>query len=409
MLEGAYTFASRWDNPAYVGAGDTYIAIANPGNSGSWEQMYAEYARGTRIMGFTSNPYNGAPGNTSLVGSWWVPFYPPKSGSWLPPLSQWYPYATYDMMDDVRGPSTDNDIPSYIWLLTFWMAQNGGVQRIYNHGIISPTAAQLLWWIDNPKTNFSYENWKATDGEVASYVYGHWSTDITFDSAKSNSTITAYQVSRVDPIPAGYWRVPVTIAFNASGRHLSDIVVKEGPMTLLMSNGSLRNLTGKRIMDVGYDIRGDTIYVSYFWNSSTELSFVFADAVPEPNTPPTASFVADSYHDNITKTFVFDASTSTDLEDPLTALQFRWDWESDGTWDTDFSSDPVAHHQFGAPGNYLVKLQVIDRGGLTGEAQASIEVTDIDIPEFQSIVLVTVSLLIVLVEVAYISRSRKKR
>ena len=407
-LEGEYEYASRWDNPAYVGDGDMYITIANPGNSGSWGQLYAEYARGTRIMGFTSNHYNGAPGNSSLVGAWYSQTIPPVYTDYRSPASQWYPYTPYDMMDTARGPNTDVTLPSVEWQMTFWMAQNGGVRRIYNHGVISASADVLLQWIDNPKTNFSYENWKATDGEVASYVYGRWSTDITFDAAKSNTTSSVYDITRADPISAGYWRVPVTVAFNASGRMISDIVIREGASTLLKSDGSLRNLAGKRVMDVGYDIRGDTVYVSYFWNSSTEISFVFADVGPEPNTAPVASFVADSYHDNITKTFVFDASTSTDFEDPLSALQFRWDWNGDGIWDTDWSANPVAHHQFVAPGEYIVRVQVKDSGGLTSEQQASIEVTDIDIPEFKEVVLVVVPMLVLFVGIARISRSRRK-
>ena len=407
-LEDAYSYASRWDNPAYVGAGDMYITIACPGNSASWEQMYAEYARGTRIMGFTSNYYNGAPGNYSLIGSWYSQTIPPVATRWNAPATEWYPYTPIDMMDAARGPNTDVPLPSAEWQMTFWMAQNGGVRRIYNHGIISSSAAVLLHWIDDPKTNFSYENWKATDGEVASYVYGRWSTDIAFDDANSNSTVTSYQVTRADPISAGYWRVPVTIAFNASGRTLSDILIREGSETLSMSDGSLRNITGKRIMDVGYDIRGETVYVSYFWNDSTELSFVFEDIGPAPNTPPTAWFVVDSYHDNMTKTFVFDASGSSDAEDPLSALQFRWDWDGDGVWDTSWSNDPIAHHQFVMPGNYTVKLQVMDRGGLTSETQATIEVTDIEIPEMPGVFLASVSMLIMLAGIAYISRSRRK-
>jgi hypothetical protein len=410
-LENApgYSYASRWDDPGYVGVGDMYITIACPGNSGSWEQLYAEYARGTRIMGYTSNHYNGAPGNASLIGSWYSQTIPPVYTDYRAPASQWYPYTPYDMMDTARGPNTDITLPSVEWQMTFWMAQNGGVRRVYNHGVVSPSANVLLSWIDNPKTNFSYENWKATDGEVASYVYGRWSTDVNFDAAKSNTTASVYDVTRADPISAGYWRVPITVAYNASGRQLSDIVIKEGALTLHKSDGSLRNVTGKRIMDVGYDIRGDNVYVSYFWNSSTELTFLFSDVGPEPNTPPAASFIADSYHDDLTKTFVFDGSTSTDLEDPLSALQFRWDWNGDGIWDTDWSSDPVAHHQFSAPGNYLVRLQVRDRGGLTGEEQANIEVTDVEVPEFQDMMLVVLPMVVLFVGVAYMSRFRRKR
>jgi hypothetical protein len=408
-LENTYAFASRWDNPSYVGVGDTYISIACPGNSASWEQAFAEFERGTRIMGIASNYYNGAAGNSSLMGSWSSAPIPKVSTSWNPPLSNWYSYTPYDMLDAARGTNTDVILNPDEWNLTFWMAQNGGVRRIYNHGVVTPTASVWLHWIDDPKTNFSYENWKATDGEAASYVDGRWSTDVTYDDARSNATMDVYDVARADPISAGYWRVPVTLAYNASGRHLTDIQIIEGSIVLHMNDGSLRNITGKRVMDVGYDIRGDTIYVSYFWNSSAEIAFVFAESGPEPNTPPTASFVADSYHDNVTKTFVFDASASTDQEDPLSALEFRWDWEGDGFWDTDWSSNPVAYHQFIVPGNYTVKVQVMDRGGLTDEAQANVEVTDIEIPEIGGVFLVTVSMVLIFVCLSSLSRRRSNR
>ncbi len=410
-LENTYTYASRWDNPAYVGVGDSYITIACPGNSGSWEMMYAEYARGTRIMGFTSNFANGAPGNHSLVGSWYGPRIQPLAPRWGAPDSQWYPYTPYDLMDAARGPNTDDATwSSSEWQNIFWTASHGGVQRIYNHGVVSPspTVTMLLHWIDNPKTNFTYENWKATDGEVASYVYGRWSTDVVYDPYLSNSTVTSYTVSRANPIAAGYWRVPVTIAFNATGRHLADINITEGNRTLLMSDGSLRNLSGKRIMDVGYDIRGNTVYVSYFWNASTNLSFVFSDAFPVPNTPPNASFIVDSYYGNITQVFVFDASSSTDAQDPLSALQFRWDWNGDGVWDTGWSSDPIAYHQFTTPGNYTVVLQVMDSGGLTGETQANVQVTDIEIPEMSSVLFGVIGMLAVFASIGYVSRTKKR-
>jgi hypothetical protein len=410
-LENAYTFASRWDNPAYVGVGDMYITIACPGNSASWEMLYAEYARGTRIMGLASNYANGAPGNHSLLGSWYGPAAVLQGPRWGAPDSQWYPYTQYDMMDAARGPNSDGPWPSQMWQDIFWTASHGGVQRFYNHGSVSPspTVTMLLHWVDDPKTNFSYENWKATDGEVASYVYGHWSTDIVYNPSLSNSTVTSYQVSRADPIAAGYWRVPVTVAFNATGRHLADIKITEGNRTLLMSDGSLRNLSGKRIMDVGYDIRGNTIYVSYFWNASTNLSFVFSDAFPVPNTPPNASFIVDSYFGNTTQVFVFDASSSTDVQDPLGSLEFRWDWNGDGVWDTGWSSNPIAYHQFSTPGNYTVLLQVMDSGGLTGETQANVQVTDIEIPEMSNVLFGVVGIMAVFASVAYVSRTKRRK
>lgn len=408
VLEKSFEFASRWDDPRYVGVGDTYISLASPGNSASWAQVFAQYARGTRIMGVSSNLFNGAPGNASLLGSWWVQTDMTEGASWAAPYSQWYPFSPLDLMDAARGPNTDYPLPVGEWNLTFWVAEHGGVRRVYNHGIISESAEALLNWMCDPKTNFSRENWKATDGEVASYVYGRWSTDVELDLQKSNATVASYRVSRADPVAAGYWRVPVTLAFNITGRILADITVAEGERTLSISQGTLRDLDGKRVMDVGYDIRGGTAYVSYFWNSSSAVYLTFSDEVPPPNSPPIASFVVDSSLGNITKVFVFDASPSSDAQDPTSELVFRWDWDGDGKWDTDWLSTPVVSHQFLLPGVYEVRLQVRDRGGLVGETSMQIEVRDVEIPEFGSLIPVIVSVLATVLLVRS-SRLRLKR
>jgi len=289
------------------------------------------------------------------------------------------------------------------------MAEHGGVRRVYDHGSVATGYESLLGWIDNVKTNFSYENWKATDGEVASYVYGRWSTDVVYDQFSSNGTITAYDVKRQDPIAAGYWRVPVTIAFNASGRTLVDINITEGNHTYLKSDGTLRNLYAKRIMDVGYDIRGETVYVSYFWNATSKLSFVFSDEVPPANTPPEASFVVDSIYGNLTKTFIFDATASHDAQDPLSELMFRWSWDGDNVYETDWSSNPIAYHQFPIAGNHTVRLQVMDRGNLVGEATNYVEVSDIAIPEFSQVLIPVLGMLVMLSILGQTSRKRRKR
>lgn len=408
-LENYYTFASRWDNPAYVGKGDTYISIANPGNSGSWEQLFAQFERGTRIMGFTSNPWNVVPGNTSFIGAWWVPEQPHLSASWSPPYSKWYAYTPYDMMDIIRGPPTDIDLRTAEWQNTFWAAQHGGVRRIYNHGSISATASVFLSWVDNPKTNFSLENWKATDGEVASYVYGRWTTDVAFNSTLSNETISAYDIARIDPATAGYWRVPITVSFNISGRDLRDVEVVEGSRTLRMSDNSLHNLSAKRVMDVGYDIRGERVYVSYFWNESTSLRFLFGDKIVIPNTAPSAAFMPSPTNGNMTTVFWFDASSSNDLEDPLSALQFRWDWNGDGIWDTSWSSDPIAQHQYTDPDRYTVRVEVMDSGGLTTVAEGYVEVSAIEVPEFSSLAIVVVGTIVAFGFVFWRTSAGRKR
>ncbi len=68
-------------------------------------------------------------------------------------------------------------------------------------------------------------------------------------------------------------------------------------------------------------------------NSSTEPENVLVNAVLTVS-PSTGTVLTN---------FVFDASeTSTTSR----ALEFRWDWENDGTWDTGWSSSPVATRRF---------------------------------------------------------------
>jgi len=92
---------------------------------------------------------------------------------------------------------------------------------------------------------------------------------------------------------------------------------------------------------------------------------------PACNTPPLADFAVTPRSGGTATLFAVDASASSDAEDPLAALQFRWDWESDGIWDTALSSSPTASHSYPAlpPGGLLtIALQVQDSAGSSGYA-----------------------------------------
>ncbi|KPK87371.1 hypothetical protein AMJ80_12180 [bacterium SM23_31] len=91
------------------------------------------------------------------------------------------------------------------------------------------------------------------------------------------------------------------------------------------------------------------------------------------NTPPTASFTIAPSSGTVDTVFTFDASGSTDNETPI-YLRFRWDWENDGVFDTELSTNPVATHQYPDSGLYSIKLFVADPGGLTDTVSQSLEV-----------------------------------
>jgi PKD repeat protein len=83
------------------------------------------------------------------------------------------------------------------------------------------------------------------------------------------------------------------------------------------------------------------------------------------NNPPSAVFTFAPNNVNKCTTITFDASTSSDTEDALSALQVRWDWENDGTFDTGLSYQKTAQHTFSTSGTHTVRLEVQDSGGLT--------------------------------------------
>ncbi|WP_440903360.1 PKD domain-containing protein [Catenovulum sp. SX2] len=72
--------------------------------------------------------------------------------------------------------------------------------------------------------------------------------------------------------------------------------------------------------------------------------------------------------------FEFNASASSDAEDDATKLQYRWDIDNDGEWDSEFLTTASFKHKFFVPGSKSVKLQVRDSSGLTAEKTLSFSI-----------------------------------
>jgi PKD repeat protein len=95
----------------------------------------------------------------------------------------------------------------------------------------------------------------------------------------------------------------------------------------------------------------------------------------QPNQPPTASFTISPTMGYVTTDFTFDASSSTDPEDALNALQVRYDWEDDGVYDTIWRQASVlVQHRYDHPGGYTVRMLIEDSGRLTDETTRTVQV-----------------------------------
>jgi hypothetical protein len=93
-------------------------------------------------------------------------------------------------------------------------------------------------------------------------------------------------------------------------------------------------------------------------------------------TKPQAAFSVSPMSGDTSTVFEFDASASTDIEDPSSALYVRWDWENDGTWDTAWSTTKTATHTYMIPCGIAlslntVRLEVLDTYGLTDSTTVS--------------------------------------
>ena len=94
--------------------------------------------------------------------------------------------------------------------------------------------------------------------------------------------------------------------------------------------------------------------------------------------PPVASFTVSPQSGNSDTHFQFDASGSNDEEDRTSLLEFRWDWEGDGIWDTEWSTENMtAIHSYISLGTYSAILEVRDSGNGTNATTRAISVVDL--------------------------------
>ncbi len=101
----------------------------------------------------------------------------------------------------------------------------------------------------------------------------------------------------------------------------------------------------------------------------------FAEPDVAAYTVPVASFTASPPSGEAPVTVTFDASASSDAEDPTEVLEVRWDWEGDLSWDTGWSTEKVAQHVYMRAGTITVRLQVKDSDGMVATASKQVVVS----------------------------------
>ncbi len=108
------------------------------------------------------------------------------------------------------------------------------------------------------------------------------------------------------------------------------------------------------------------------------------------------------------------ASASSDPDGPDMTILVKWDWESDGTWDTSWSSEKSTEHKYTEPGNYTIRLEVRDVEGLTDNITKRVVVSTLSLddgvptmhPFFVALILLSPPDLVV---IFYLLLKRRKR
>jgi uncharacterized protein (TIGR02145 family) len=90
------------------------------------------------------------------------------------------------------------------------------------------------------------------------------------------------------------------------------------------------------------------------------------------NQPPVAVLKVLPSIGDTTLVFEFDAGGSGDDRNYALALQYRWDFDGNGTWDTEYSKYSAIAHPVKQPGYYSVAVEVKDLDGLCAVARDSI-------------------------------------
>ena len=123
------------------------------------------------------------------------------------------------------------------------------------------------------------------------------------------------------------------------------------------------------------------------------------------NDPPSAVFEIDPPAGPALSDFAFDAGGSSDPNEDVWDLEVRWDWENDSVWDTDWSTEKTATHQYASEGTYDVAMEIRDSVGLKNVTYGTV-VVDNAIPEFSS-ALIPVLFIAVIVASARLIRTKR--
>jgi hypothetical protein len=101
--------------------------------------------------------------------------------------------------------------------------------------------------------------------------------------------------------------------------------------------------------------------------------------------PPLPQFVVSPDTPKVNEVVRFDASATADQETPAERLLFRWDFDGDGVFDTEYEKNPRTHVTFAAGRIYRPTLEVKDGSGNVASFVKELAIRDLCPPDMISV------------------------
>lgn len=91
--------------------------------------------------------------------------------------------------------------------------------------------------------------------------------------------------------------------------------------------------------------------------------------------PPVAVLEVTPLTGDTSTVFTADASQSYDEPDPISALEYQFNWGDSEIW-SDYSLNSISTHQYDSFGDYIITVRVIDTSGWTNTDMLEIEISE---------------------------------
>lgn len=130
-----------------------------------------------------------------------------------------------------------------------------------------------------------------------------------------------------------------------------------------------------------YKLPGEYLVTVQVLDNNGEIHSASEKVVVVENEPPKAAFTANKTFGPVNSIVRFNTELSSDSQQNRSTLKYRFDFDGDGRYDTNFQNKTNWAHQYRESGSFDVAMEVIDPDGLTDKATLTVDISEDNPPE----------------------------